>query len=77
MSVDNLIYPPMTFKKIAAPIWNGLKIFGQDKLQNLQETFRETCNDADYYDVNFNPEKDLRLMDYLERRQFDLSANDL
>ena len=34
-------------------------------------------NDADYYDVNFNLEKDLRLMDSLERRQFDLSANEL
>ena len=34
-------------------------------------------NDADYYDVNFNHEKDLRLMDYLERRQFDLSDNEL
>lgn len=34
-------------------------------------------NDADYYDVNFNPEKDLRLMDSLERRQFDLSENEL
>ena len=34
-------------------------------------------NDADYYDVNFNPEKDLRLMDYLDRRQFDLSENEL
>lgn len=34
-------------------------------------------SDAEYYDVNFNPEKDLRLMDYLERRQFDLSDNKL
>lgn len=34
-------------------------------------------NDADYYDVNFNLEKDLRLMDLLERRQYDLSANEL
>ncbi|MBQ4402998.1 MAG: LCP family protein [Selenomonadaceae bacterium] len=33
--------------------------------------------DAEYYDVNFNPEKDLRLMDYIERRQFDLSNNEL
>ena len=34
-------------------------------------------NDADYYDVNFYPERDLQLMDYMERRQFDLSANEL
>ncbi|MBR7025008.1 MAG: LCP family protein [Selenomonadaceae bacterium] len=34
-------------------------------------------NDADYYDVNFNHEKDLRLMDSLERRQYDLSDNEL
>lgn len=34
-------------------------------------------NDADYYDVNFNPERDLRLMDYIERRKFDLSDNEL
>ena len=34
-------------------------------------------SDADYYDVNFNHEKDLRLMDSIERRQFDLSANKL
>ena len=34
-------------------------------------------NAADYYDVNFNPEKDLRLMDYLEYRKLDLSENEL
>ena len=34
-------------------------------------------NDADYYDVNFNPEKDLNLLDYLDRRKFDLSENEL
>ncbi|MBR4642782.1 MAG: LCP family protein [Selenomonadaceae bacterium] len=34
-------------------------------------------NDADYYDVNFNREKDLRLMDSLERRQYNLSENEL
>ena len=34
-------------------------------------------NDADYYDVNFNHEKDLRLMDYLDRRKLDLSDNEL
>ena len=34
-------------------------------------------NDADYYDVNFNPEKDMRLMDYIEYRQLDLSKNEL
>ena len=34
-------------------------------------------NDADYYDVNFNPEKDLHLLEYLDRRQFDLSENEL
>ena len=34
-------------------------------------------SDADYYDVNFNPEKDLRLMDYMERQRFDLSGNEL
>jgi len=34
-------------------------------------------NDADYYDVNFNPEKDLRLLDYLDRKQLDLSENEL
>jgi len=34
-------------------------------------------NDADYYDVNFNPEKDLRLLDYLDRRKLDLSENKL
>lgn len=33
--------------------------------------------DAEYYDVNPNPEKDLRLMDYIERRKFDLSGNEL
>ena len=34
-------------------------------------------NDADYYDVNFNHEKDLRLMDSLDRRKLDLSDNEL
>ena len=34
-------------------------------------------NDADYYDVNFNYERDLRLMDSLERRRYDLSDNEL
>ncbi len=34
-------------------------------------------NDADYYDVNPNPEKDLRLMDYLEYRKLDMSSNEL
>lgn len=34
-------------------------------------------SDAEYYDVNPNPEKDLRLMDYLDRRKFDLSTNEL
>ena len=34
-------------------------------------------NDADYYDVNFNPEKDLRLMDYIEHHNLDLSTNEL
>ena len=34
-------------------------------------------NDADYYDVNFNHEKDLRLMDYIDRRKLDLSDNEL
>jgi len=34
-------------------------------------------SDAEYYDVNFNPEKDMRLMDYMEQRKFDLSANEL
>ena len=33
--------------------------------------------DAEYYDVNFNPEKDLRLMDSIERRRIDLSDNEL
>ena len=34
-------------------------------------------SEAEYYDVNFNPEKDIRLMDYIERRKFDLSNNEL
>ena len=34
-------------------------------------------NDADYYDVNFNPERDMRLMDSVEYRQLDLSKNEL
>ncbi|MBO4780362.1 MAG: LCP family protein [Selenomonadaceae bacterium] len=34
-------------------------------------------NDADYYDVNPNPEKDLRLMDYLEYRKLDMTNNEL
>lgn len=33
--------------------------------------------DSEYYDVNPNPEKDLRLMDYLEHRKLDLSTNEL
>lgn len=33
--------------------------------------------DAEYYDVNPNPEKDLRFMDYLDRRRLDLSNNEL
>ena len=32
---------------------------------------------VDYYDVNFNPEKDLRLMNDLERQKYDLSDNKL
>ncbi|MBR1647371.1 MAG: LCP family protein [Selenomonadaceae bacterium] len=34
-------------------------------------------NDADYYDVNPNPEKDLRLLDYLDRYNLDLPENKL
>ena len=34
-------------------------------------------SDAEYYDVNFNQEKDIHLMDYIERRQLDLSDNKL
>ena len=34
-------------------------------------------SDYEYYDVNPNPEKDLRFMDYLERRKTDMSTNDL
>ena len=34
-------------------------------------------NDADYYDVNFYLERDLKLMDYIEHRKFDLSDNEL
>ena len=34
-------------------------------------------NDSEYYDVNFYPERDLRFMDYIERRKFDLSDNEL
>ena len=33
--------------------------------------------DSEYYDTNFNPEKDLRLMDYLRRNKYDLSSNEL
>ena len=47
--------------------------------KHFEELFYEYTpgSDAEYYDVNFNPEKDLRLMDYMERRQFDLSSNKL
>ena len=34
-------------------------------------------SDSEYYDVNFNPEKDLKLIDYIERQKYDLSANEL
>ena len=34
-------------------------------------------NDFDYYDVNFNPERDLRVMESIERRRLDLSDNEL
>ena len=34
-------------------------------------------NDMEYYDVNFNPEKDLRLIEYFERWKIDLSENEL
>lgn len=34
-------------------------------------------NDADYYDVNFNPDRDLRVMDSIDRRRLDLSDNEL
>ncbi len=34
-------------------------------------------SDADYYDVNFNPERDLRVMESIERRRLDLSDNEL
>lgn len=34
-------------------------------------------NDADYYDVNPNPERDMRFMDYLEHRKLDMSTNEL
>ena len=34
-------------------------------------------SDADYYDVNFYPERDLRFMDYIERSRVDLSDNKL
>ena len=34
-------------------------------------------NDADYYDVNFNPDRDLRVMESIDRRRLDLSDNEL
>ena len=34
-------------------------------------------NDFEYYDVNPNPEKDLRMMDYIEHIKVDLSENNL
>ena len=34
-------------------------------------------NDYDYYDVNPNPEKDLRMMDYIEHSKLDMSNNKL
>jgi len=34
-------------------------------------------SDSEYYDVNPNTEKDLRLMDYLDHRKLDLSTNEL
>lgn len=34
-------------------------------------------NDIDYYDVNFNPERDLQVMESIERRRLDLSDNEL
>ena len=34
-------------------------------------------NDFDYYDVNFNPERDLQVMESIERRRLDLSDNEL
>ncbi|MBQ6297934.1 MAG: LCP family protein [Selenomonadaceae bacterium] len=52
--------------------------FKVDKKHFEELTYEYTPgNDADYYDVNFNPEKDMRLMDYMERRKFDLSDNKL
>ncbi len=52
--------------------------FEVDKRHFEQLSYEYTPgSDADYYDVNFNPEKDLRLMDYMERQRFDLSGNEL
>ena len=34
-------------------------------------------SDSEYYDVNFNPEGDMRLMEYIDRNKFDLSDNEI
>ena len=44
--------------------------------ERLAEEY-EPGSDSEYYDVNPNPEKDLRLMDYIEHRKLDLSTNNL
>ena len=52
--------------------------FDADKKQLEELSYEYTPgSDAEYYDVNFNPEKDLRLMDYIEHRNLDLSTNEL
>ncbi len=49
---------------------------GKKHFEKLANDYTPGSN-AEYYDVNPNPEKDLRLLDYLERRKLDLSNNEL
>lgn len=75
--IDNVSYLIPNAERLGSVVRKNLD-FKADKKHFERLAYEYTPgNDADYYDVNFYPERDLQFMDYMERRQFDLSANEL
>ena len=75
--IDNVSYLIPNAERLGSVVRKNLD-FKADKKHFERLAYEYTPgNDADYYDVNFYPERDMQFMDYLERRQFDLSANEL
>lgn len=75
--IDNISYLIPNAERLGTVMRKNLD-FKADKKHFERLAYDYTPgNDADYYDVNFYPERDIKLMEYLDHRQFDLSENKL